>query len=63
MTSARPAVSPFLASVEFSTDVKCCDETGVGFMLVVERAVPRSAWRLLTWPARSAGFVVDAGGG
>ena len=30
-------------TVEFSTDVKCCDEDGVGFMLVVERAVPRSA--------------------
>ena len=52
-----------LGAVEFSTDVKCCDETGVGFMLVVERAVPRSARRLLTWPARSARFVVDAGGG
>ena len=52
-----------IQAVEFSTDVKCCDETGVGFMLVVERAVPRSARRLLTWPARSARFGVDAGGG
>jgi hypothetical protein len=41
-----------LSTVEFSTDVKCCDESGGRFMLVAERAMPWSAWRLLSWHAR-----------
>src|SRR5258708_38448843 len=41
-----------LGAVEFSTDVKCCDDSGGRFMLVAERAMPWSAWRLLSWHAR-----------
>ena len=32
-----------LGAVEFSTDVKCCDDSGGRFMLVAERAMPWSA--------------------
>ena len=52
-----------LGPVEFSTDVKCCDDSGGRFMLVAERAMPWSAWRLLSWHARSARCVVDVCGG
>ena len=52
-----------LGAVEFSTDVKCCDESGGRFMLVAERAMPWSAWRLLSWHARSARCVVGVCGG
>src|SRR5271166_5102736 len=52
-----------LGSIEFSTDVKCCDESGGRFMLVAERAMPWSAWRLLSWHARSARCVVGVCGG
>jgi hypothetical protein len=52
-----------LGPVEFSTDVKCCDESGGRFMLVAERAMPWSAWRLLSWHARSARCVVGVCGG
>src|SRR4029077_18348118 len=52
-----------LHPVEFSTDVKCCDESGGRFMLVAERAMPWSAWRLLSWHARSARCVVGVCGG
>jgi uncharacterized protein YbjT (DUF2867 family) len=48
---------------EFSTDVKCCDDSGGRFMLVAERAMPWSAWRLLSWHARSARCVVGVCGG
>ena len=41
-----------LGPVELSTDVKCCDDSGGRFMLVAERAMPWSAWRLLSWHAR-----------
>ena len=52
-----------LGAVEFSTDVKCCDDSGGRFMLVAERAMPWSAWRLLSWHARSARCVVGVCGG
>jgi hypothetical protein len=52
-----------LGTVEFSTDVKCCDESGGRFMLVAERAMPWSVWRLLSWHARSARCVVGVCGG
>src|SRR4029077_8892349 len=52
-----------LGAVEFSTDVKCCDDSGGRFMLVAERAMPWSAWRLLSWHARSARGVVGVCGG
>jgi len=52
-----------LRPVEFSTDVKCCDESGGRLMLVAERAMPWSAWRLLSWHARSARCVVGVCGG
>ena len=52
-----------LRPVEFSTDVKCCDDSGGRFMLVAERAMPWSAWRLLSWHARSARCVVGVCGG
>src|SRR6185295_14380652 len=52
-----------LGAVEFSTDVKCCDESGGRFMLVAERAMPWSAWRLLSWHARSARCVEGVCGG
>ena len=52
-----------LGAVELSTDVKCCDDSGGWFMLVAERAMPWSAWRLLSWHARSARCVVGVCGG
>ena len=52
-----------LGPVEFSTDVKCCDDSGGRFMLGAERAMPWSAWRLLSWHARSARCVVGVCGG
>jgi hypothetical protein len=57
------ALMRVLGSIEFSTDVKCCDESGGRFMLVAERAMPWSAWRLLSWHARSARCVVGVCGG
>ena len=53
----------WLGTNEFSTDVKCCDDSGGRFMLVAERAMPWSAWRLLSWHARSARCVVGVCGG
>ena len=41
----------------------CCDESGGRFMLVAERAMAWSAWRLLSWRARSARCVVGVCGG
>ena len=72
IASLTVALNPFpdpgrlmgvLGPVEFSTDVKCCDDSGGRFMLVAERAMPWSAWRLLSWHARSARCVVGVCGG
>lgn len=51
--AGSPQAARGASSVEFLTVVKLLRGSQLRGMLAVGRAVPRSAWRLLSWPARS----------